>query len=268
MCFFIFHILLSCPLPLLWTAFRLRSFSFYLFFMQFCLARILLVVTIPAEHFPPGGPVPCHPSTFAPLPQRMRLPCWPFTAPMCCTPPSPLSTMCPPFRNSPVGWKPPCAPTPIWWQSRQGELLGYAYAAPFHVRAAYQWAAESTIYLRQDQRGNGLGPSSTGPWNGCWPPKTSSTATPASPFLRQKTPPSPRPASAFTSGWGTLWWGSFIRWGYKFDRWYHMVWMEKALGAHTVPPAPFLPFPQIAEQVCPAGQRYDKTFSRRRWSRG
>lgn len=39
-----------------------------------------------------------------------------------------------------------------------GELLGYAYAAPFHVRAAYQWAAESTIYLRQDQRGNGLGP--------------------------------------------------------------------------------------------------------------
>ena len=32
-----------------------------------------------------------------------------------------------------------------------GELLGYAYAAPFHVRAAYQWAAESTIYLRQDQ---------------------------------------------------------------------------------------------------------------------
>ena len=62
--------------------------------------------------------------------------------------------------------------------------------------------------------------------------------------------------------------GQFHQVGYKFDRWYHMVWMEKALGAHTVPPAPFIPFPQIAEQVCPAGQRYDKTFSRRRWSRG
>lgn len=43
--------------------------------------------------------------------------------------------------------------------------------------------------------------------------------------------------------------GQFHQVGYKFDRWYHMVWMEKALGAHTVPPAPFLPFPQIAEQV-------------------
>ena len=39
----------------------------------------------------------------------------------------------------------------------EGTLLGYAYAAPFHPRAAYQWAAETTIYLRQDQRGRGLG---------------------------------------------------------------------------------------------------------------
>ena len=132
-----------------------------------------------------------------------------------------------------------------------GELLGYAYAAPFHVRAAYQWAAESTIYLRQDQRGNGLGPQL---YCIALPQAEDATLTQASVRFHQR------------MGYTLV--GQFHQVGYKFDRWYHMVWMEKALGAHTVPPAPFLPFPQIAEQVCPAGQRYDKTFSRRRWSRG
>ena len=130
-----------------------------------------------------------------------------------------------------------------------GELLGYAYAAPFHVRAAYQWAAESTIYLRQDQRGNGLGPQLYGALervlaaqnvlncNACiaLPQAEDATLTQASVRFHQR------------MGYTLV--GQFHQVGYKFDRWYHMVWMEKALGAHTVPPAPFLPFPQIAEQV-------------------
>ena len=43
--------------------------------------------------------------------------------------------------------------------------------------------------------------------------------------------------------------GRFDRCGYKFGRWYHMVWMEKFLGAHSLPPAPFLPFPQLGERT-------------------
>lgn len=35
---------------------------------------------------------------------------------------------------------------------RGGELLGYAYLSPFVGRAAYLWAAETTIYLRRDCR--------------------------------------------------------------------------------------------------------------------
>jgi phosphinothricin acetyltransferase len=40
---------------------------------------------------------------------------------------------------------------------RGGELLGYAYAARYHARAAYGYSAESTIYLRQGLEGQGLG---------------------------------------------------------------------------------------------------------------
>ena len=40
---------------------------------------------------------------------------------------------------------------------RGGELLGYSYAGHYHARAAYRWAAESTIYLRHGLEGQGLG---------------------------------------------------------------------------------------------------------------
>ena len=40
---------------------------------------------------------------------------------------------------------------------RGGELVGYAYAGPFGTRAAYDWAVEMSIYLREDQRHQGTG---------------------------------------------------------------------------------------------------------------
>lgn len=38
-----------------------------------------------------------------------------------------------------------------------GAVAGYAYAAAFHQRSAYRHSVESTIYLAQDARGNGIG---------------------------------------------------------------------------------------------------------------
>ena len=37
------------------------------------------------------------------------------------------------------------------------EILGYAYLSPFVGRAAYLWSAETTIYLREDLKKQGLG---------------------------------------------------------------------------------------------------------------
>jgi len=43
----------------------------------------------------------------------------------------------------------------VW--EEDGQILGYAYASPFQTRAAYQWDADMSIYLRQDCRGRGVG---------------------------------------------------------------------------------------------------------------
>lgn len=38
-----------------------------------------------------------------------------------------------------------------------GRLLGYAYAHPFHQRAAYGWTVESSVYVRKDVRHGHIG---------------------------------------------------------------------------------------------------------------
>ena len=38
-----------------------------------------------------------------------------------------------------------------------GDVVGYAYGAPFHRRAAYRWSVEASIYLAPEARGRGIG---------------------------------------------------------------------------------------------------------------
>ena len=42
-------------------------------------------------------------------------------------------------------------------EAEDGALLGYAYAARFRERPAYRFAVETTIYLRREASGRGLG---------------------------------------------------------------------------------------------------------------
>lgn len=46
---------------------------------------------------------------------------------------------------------------PVLVAEENGEVFGFAYAHPFHERAAFDWTAESSVYVRQDARGEGVG---------------------------------------------------------------------------------------------------------------
>ena len=70
---------------------------------------------------------------------------------------------------------------------REGELLGYACTGPFVGRAAYGWAAETSIYLRQDCRRQGAGRALYPPWRPSPGPSTSPSSTPASAPRRRRT---------------------------------------------------------------------------------
>ncbi|MCI2058773.1 MAG: GNAT family N-acetyltransferase [Oscillibacter sp.] len=139
---------------------------------------------------------------------------------------------------------------------RGGALLGYAYTGPFVARAAYDWAAETSIYLREDYRKMGLGRAlytaleaasraqnilNLNACIGCPETEDAYLTNNSAEFHRHL-------------GYSTV--GKFHQCGYKFGTWYDMVWMEKLLGAHPAQPAPMIPFPNLSgEQLLALGIR-------------
>ena len=118
---------------------------------------------------------------------------------------------------------------------RGGQILGYAYAGAFVGRRAYDWAAELTVYLAPDCRGAGIGRRLYGALEEQlrkmgilnlyarigWCDEEDEYLTHASPAFHR--------ALGFTLA------GKFQKCGYKFGRWYDMIWMEKLIGSHSVP---------------------------------
>lgn len=46
---------------------------------------------------------------------------------------------------------------PYFVIEERGEILGYAYAGPYKARAAYRFAVEDSIYLKESATGRGIG---------------------------------------------------------------------------------------------------------------
>ena len=40
--------------------------------------------------------------------------------------------------------------------------------------------------------------------------------------------------------------GRFHQCGFKFGRYYYMIWMEKMIGRHDKSPHPFTPYPELS----------------------
>lgn len=135
---------------------------------------------------------------------------------------------------------------------KDGEILGYAYIGAFVGRAAYERSAETTIYLKESKRKTGLGRrlyqaiediarvQGIINLNAC----IGATETEDEHLTNNSV--------QFHAhlGYGMV--GCFHKCGYKFGRWYDMVWMEKLLGEHPAAPVPFIPFPDLSDEALSA----------------
>ena len=131
---------------------------------------------------------------------------------------------------------------------QEGTVLGYAYASAFHPRKAYQWCAEASIYVEQHARGRGLGAMLYNRLESLL--KTQNILLLYACIARpQKEDEYLTVASIrFHTRMGFHTVGEFPRCGFKFNRWYDMVWMEKRLAEPSDPPAPFLPFAEAEKR--------------------
>ena len=127
--------------------------------------------------------------------------------------------------------------------ARDDIVQGYAYAGPFVGRAAYDWSCETTIYLHRDARKSGMGRRiyealeaklrDMGIRNlyaciGC--PEVEDE------YLTTN-------SADFHAHMGFVEAGRFHKCGYKFGRWYDMIWMEKIIGEHGDTPSPIAGYP-------------------------
>lgn len=123
-----------------------------------------------------------------------------------------------------------------------GKIQGYAYAGPFVGRSAYDWSCEMTVYLDHTAQKQGLGRklyealeaelTDMGILNlyACigYPVTEDKYLT--------------KNSAEFHAHMGFSKVGEFDRCGYKFGRWYNMIWMEKIIGEHLAnqPPVNFV----------------------------
>jgi phosphinothricin acetyltransferase len=117
--------------------------------------------------------------------------------------------------------------------TKDGTIMGYAYANTFKDRCAYDWSVETTVYVKDgfhrmgtgkalyqalEELLNGMGILNM---NACIAvtPKEDTHLTNDSVYFHE------------SMGFSLV--GTFHNSGYKFNTWYDMVWMEKSIGEHN-----------------------------------
>lgn len=124
---------------------------------------------------------------------------------------------------------------------RNGVLLGYTYASAFKGRAAYDWSVETSVYVREDARGKGIGSMLYQALETCLQRQHICNLCACIAY--------PNPDSEnFHSRFGYTTVAHFHQSGYKNQQWVDMIWMEKELCPHTPSPLPFIPFPLLETQ--------------------
>lgn len=128
-----------------------------------------------------------------------------------------------------------------------GELVGYAYCSEFLPRPAYIHSVESSVYVKKGMTGKGIGRilckaledllkmQNVLSINAC----IAVTDTPDETLSNN--------SMIFHSAMGYRYVGRFNASGYKFGRFYDMIWMEKILTEPKEPFPDFIPFSQIID---------------------
>ena len=129
----------------------------------------------------------------------------------------------------------------------EGEIVGYAYAGSFHPRAAYGWTAETSIYIRQDKKRGGIGRALYTELEAVLKKQNILNLYARIARAAEEDEYLTRDSIRFHERMGYRLAGEVFQCGYKFDRWYNMVCMEKMLGEHREAPGRVKTFAEVRE---------------------
>ena len=125
-------------------------------------------------------------------------------------------------------------------------IVGYIYASRFAQRAAYGWAAGTSIYIDQDYHRRGIGKLLYEKLEAILKLQniTNLYAGAADP-MDEEDPYLTRNSEHFHEAIGYKTVARYHGCGSKFGRWYNLLWMEKIINEHSVPPKEVTPFSEL-----------------------
>lgn len=131
----------------------------------------------------------------------------------------------------------------------EGRIVGYAYAGTFNPRSAYDWSAELSIYIDKSYRRCGIGRKLYRTMEELLKEMGILNVNACIAYPETEDQYLTKNSVQFHEHLGYQWVGQFHKCGYKFGRWYNMVWMEKMLGEHVDKPMAVKAFGELSVRV-------------------
>ena len=127
-------------------------------------------------------------------------------------------------------------------------VIGYAYAKELGERAAFSHSVETAIYLSWDARGYGVGALLYTELERFLKLQNITNLYAAVSYREEEDETISHASPRFHIAAGYHKAAHFKKCGYKFDRWYDILWYEKYIGKHTEKPEEFKLFNKV--QMC------------------
>lgn len=124
----------------------------------------------------------------------------------------------------------------------EDKIVGYAYAGTYIGRAACDWSVEVSIYIDINYRGCGIGSRLYGELENILKEMHILNLNAAIASPEEEDEHLTKDSIHFHQHMGYTVVGEFHNCGYKFGRWYKLMWMEKMLGEHTQDPRPVISY--------------------------
>lgn len=137
---------------------------------------------------------------------------------------------------------------PYFAAERDGKVVGYAYAGRFHPRKAYDYAAEGTIYIDKSAHRQGIGRELYTALELALKMQNVVNLIACIASTENEDEYLTNNSVNFHTHIGYTEVGRFRECGYKFGKWYDMIYMEKLLTMRPKSPQRLLTFGEVEQE--------------------
>jgi len=132
---------------------------------------------------------------------------------------------------------------------KDSKIVGYAYTHAFVDRSAYDYSAETTIYVDETMKKSGIGKRLYTAIEEISKFQGICNLEACIGYIEKEDEYLTNNSSQFHEHLGYRFVGRFDKCGYKFGRWYDMIWMEKIIAEHPKSPMPLKKITELPKET-------------------